>query len=77
LLLSHIKPQNLRWPGWRLAQPTKRTLSTLTPGQRSATPQAFAALLVDLARSATPPAVPPLLPWLGSVVLSELNHRRD
>lgn len=59
LYLVGIKPSQLTWSGFQLANPRRRQLRDLTPGQRSATPPRLATYLVDLASSAVRPPHPP------------------
>lgn len=54
LMLCGITPDQITWQGFQLANPRRRTLSSLTPGQRSATPPRLARWLVELASSARP-----------------------
>jgi hypothetical protein len=60
LLLCGIRPDQVTWQGFQLANPRQRTLSKLTPGQRSATPPRLASWLVELASIARPQLRPAL-----------------
>lgn len=60
LLLCGIRPDQVTWQGFQLANPRRRTLAQLTPGQRSATPPRLAMWLVQLASLAIPPHPPAL-----------------
>jgi hypothetical protein len=54
LLLCGIAPYQVAWSGFALEQPSVSVLAHLTPGQRSATPKAFALWLIQLACQAQP-----------------------
>lgn len=55
LLFCHIDPEALYLDGFTLSDQSNIPLSRLTPGQRSATPQRFAAFLLLAARTAKAP----------------------
>ena len=54
LFLSGIQPCQVAWSGFTLEAPSVNILADLTPGQRSATPKAFALWLIELASHANP-----------------------
>lgn len=60
LMLCGIRPDQVTWQGFELANPRRRTLAQLTPGQRSATPPRLAVWLVFLASLARPSVQPAL-----------------
>jgi hypothetical protein len=54
LFFSGIAPGAIDWQGWSLANPRRRTLQVMTPGQRSATPARFAHFLFNVALNCKP-----------------------
>jgi hypothetical protein len=54
LLLCGITPEQVTFTGWGLHIPSAATVTSLTPSQRSATPKAFAAWLIENAARGRP-----------------------